>query len=373
MTSYALVEEATRRKEDFSNHFAHLMLAGASDDDEVERILREEPGSRGLLLINDQPEHKRYRSMVNAVFAQGRIADLGPTIERLVDELIDAMAAKGEADFVNEFAVLLPTYVIADILGMERKDYHLVRIWSDSIIRIISRMGTQEELEEAAHHVVTFRRVIRDMVRQRREAPSDDLISSLVNVRIDGMPALTDEEASGLTLEIAVAGNETTRNTLMSGLVTLMRHPDQLQDLIDDPSLVPNAVEELLRYETPATSMWRIAAHHTELGGVAIPAGTEVLLRFDGANRDPQKFEEPHRFDIRRKNARAHVAFGAPGIHRCLGQMLARKELTIAIPRLLTRLRNLRVAGGSDTAYWPGLLHRGIGHLNIAFDPVAQA
>jgi cytochrome P450 len=184
------------------------------------------------------------------------------------------------------------------------------------------------------------------------------------------MEPLTDAEIAPITFEIAVAGNETTRNTLMSGIVRLINHPDQMQALKDDPSLAANAVEELLRYETPATSMWRVATRDAVLGDVTIPQGSEVLLRFDAGNRDPARFEDPDRFDIRRKNARMHLAFGAPGVHRCLGQMLARKEMVIAFPRLLNRLHNLRiVAEGSDINYWPGLLHRGIGAVRIAFDP----
>ena len=374
VTSAALVDEVTKRTEDFSSKFAHLLVAGDAANPEVAEILAQsgEGGATGLLLSSDDPEHRRYRALVNQVFAQGRVANLAPTVERIVDELLDAMVARGEANFVDDFAVLLPTYVIADILGLQRKDWPLVRTWSDSVIRIVSRMGTPQEEIAAAHDVVAFQRFIRQTVAARRADPRDDLISNLVNVRLDGLEPLTDVEAAALTFEISVAGNETTRNTLMSGLVQLLRHPDQMQALRDDPGLVANAVEELLRYETPATSMWRIAARDTELGGVKIPEGTELLLRYDAANRDPAKFPDPDAFDIRRKNARMHVAFGAPGVHRCLGQMLARKELSIAIPQLLGRLRNIRIVEGSDTAYWPGLLHRGIGSLHIAFDGVAR-
>jgi cytochrome P450 len=372
VTSAALVDEATKRADDFSSRFGHLTVSSDAANQEAMSILAGETGMSGLLLISDDPEHKRYRALVNQVFAQGRVAHLQPVIERIVDDLIDGMLAKGEADFVNDFAVLLPTYVIADVLGLGRQDWHLVRQWSDSVIRIVSRMGTPEEEVAAAHDAVAFFRYIRERIKERREAPSDDLISNLVNVRLDGMEPLTDDEAASLTFEISVAGNETTRNTLMSGLAQLLRHPDQLEALRDDPTLIANAIEELLRYETPATSMWRIAVRDTKLGDFSIPKGAELLLRYDAANRDPAKFEDPDAFDIRRKNARTHVAFGAPGIHRCLGQMLARKELAIAIPRLLSRLHNIRIAGDSDTAYWPGLLHRGIGSLHIAFDRERQ-
>jgi cytochrome P450 len=368
VTSAALVDEATKRADDFSSKFGHLTVSSDAANGEAMAILAAETGMSGLLLISDDPEHKRYRALVNQVFSQGRVAHLQPVIEQIVDNLIDVMLVKGEADFVNDFAVLLPTYVVADILGLGRQDWHLVRQWSDSVIRIVSRMGTPEEEVAAAHDAVAFFRYIRARIKERRETPSDDLISNLVNVRLDGMEPLTDDEAASLTFEISIAGNETTRNTLMSGLAQLLRHPDQLEALRNDPTLVANAVEELLRYETPATSMWRIATRDTMLGNVPIPKGAELLLRFDAANRDPARFPEPDAFDIRRKNARTHVAFGAPGIHRCLGQMLARKELAIALPRLLARLRNIRIIGDSDTAYWPGLLHRGIGSLHIAFD-----
>lgn len=371
VTSFAAVSEATKRVEDFSSQMGHLTNRPNMDNHEALAILAQvgKAGS-GLLLVSDDPDHKRYRALVNAVFAHGRIANLQPLIERIVTQLLDDMARKEEADFVNEFAVLLPTYVIADILGLDRDHWHLVRQWSDAAILLVSRMGTMAQEVEAAKQVVAFIRFIRERLALRRAEPADDLISNLVHVGVDGIPPLNDDEATALTLEIAVAGNETTRNTLMSGLVQLLRHPEQMEMLRADPSLIANAVEELLRYETPATSMWRIATRDTELAGTFIPEGAPVLLRFDAANRDPARFPEPDRFDITRKEARNHVAFGAPGVHRCLGQMLARKELAIALPALLARLNDIRILDGSDTSYWPGLLHRGITSLRIGYRAV---
>jgi len=370
VTSYALIEEASRRAADFSSNFGHMLITGGGDP-EVEAILKQDYIQPALLLISDDPEHKRYRALVNAVFAMGRIGNMAPIIERLVDELIDDFIEKGEVDFVNEFAILLPTYVIADILGLPRNRYKKVREWSDSIISIVSRMGTRDQQIVAARHVVEFRQFILKTIKERREQRSDDLISYLIDVRVEGFPPLTDEEIAPLAVELSVAGNETTRNTLMSGMARLInRHPDQLEAIRQDPSLINNAVEELLRYETPATSMWRIATRDTQLGGVDIPAGSAVLLRFDAGNRDEAKFENPDEFDIRRKNARLHQSFGGANIHRCLGQMLARKEMQIAFPKLFARLQNLRVIEeGSDTNYWPGLLHRGIGALRLGFTP----
>ncbi|HET8612474.1 MAG TPA: cytochrome P450 [Sphingomonas sp.] len=368
VTRLATIEQVARRTEDFSNDFVHLFAAGNMHS-EVAEILAQEKMRINLLLTTDDPEHKRYRALVNAVFATGRVSHLTPVIEALVDELIDGFIERGRCDFVNEFAVLLPTYIIADILGLPRDKYDKVKQWSDAVITIVGRVGTLEQEIAAAELMLEFRRYLRTTIEARRLEPRDDLLSNLVGVRLDGVAPLTDDEAGALAHEISVAGNETTRNTLMSGLVQLIRHPDQMHALINDPSLIDNAVEEILRYETPANSMWRIARRDLVLEGVEIPARATLLLRYDGGNRDPDRFEHPDRFDIRRRNARSHVAFGAPSVHRCLGQMLARKELTIAFPRLLERLKNLRIADGSDTRYQPSLMFHTIGGLNLEFAP----
>lgn len=368
VTDLALIEQVAKRIDIFSNDFVHLFAAGNMHP-EVAEILAAETMPINLLLVSDDPDHKRYRALVNAVFATGRVSHLSDVIEKLVDELIDAFIDKGHCDFVDEFAVLLPTYIIADILGLPRDMYGKVKQWSDAVITIVGRMGSKEEEIEAAALMLEFRRYLRETIGLRRTDPQDDLLSNLVGTRIDGVAPLTDDEAGALAFEISVAGNETTRNTLMSGLVQLLRHPDQLRALRDDPSLIDNAIEEILRYETPASSMWRIAREDCELGGVAIPAGATLLLRYDGGNRDPARFADPDAFDIRRKNARTHIAFGPPSVHRCLGQMLARKELSVAFRRLLARLDNIRIAEGSDVGYQPSLMFNTIGALHLTFDP----
>ncbi|MEO0033911.1 MAG: hypothetical protein RIS94_3669 [Pseudomonadota bacterium] len=369
VTDLRLIEETAKRTDDFSNRFGHLLMAGGGADPEVGAILASEPLEATLLLTTDDPDHQRFRALVNAAFASGRVAHMEDRIGALIDELIDDFIEEGHVDFVNRFAVLLPTYIIADILGLPREKYGKVKEWSDAVITVVGRTGTLEQERDCARLMVEMRRYMKDTVRARRAEPQDDLISNLVSARVDGVSPLTDDEAAALAFETAVAGNETTRNTLMSGMVQLLRHPDQMQALIDDPSLAANAVEEILRYETPASSMWRIARHDTTLGGVAIPDGATLLLRYDGGNRDPQRFEDPDRFDIRRRNARQHIAFGAPSMHRCLGQMLARKELTLAFPRLLERMKNIRLGADSAVDYLPSLLFHCIGSVWLDFDP----
>lgn len=368
VTQAKAVADCARRMEDFSSQFGHLLLAGNAYP-EVAEIMESEPLPSGLLLSSDDPDHKRFRAQVNAAFATGRVANMAPDIEVLCDELIDGFIERGSCDFVDEFAVLLPTYIIADILGMPREHFKRVKEWSDAVITVVGRMGTKEQEIEAAKLIAKTRRYIKDLVADRRENPRDDLISNLIHVDVEGVVPLTDIEVAALAFETSVAGNETTRNTMMSGLVQLLRHPDQLQALIDDPSLTANAVEEMLRYETPASSMWRIAHHDTELAGTKIPAGGVLLLRYDAASRDPALFENPEDFDITRKNAIRHFAFGAPSPHRCLGQMLARKEMNIAFPKLLSRMKNIKIAEGSQTDYLPSLLFHTIGSLNLEFDP----
>jgi cytochrome P450 len=371
VTDLAVIEEVAKRTDAFSNDFGHLFVAG-NGHPEVAAILDQEPLRATLLLGSDAPDHTRYRALVNAVFATGRVAHLAPLIDGLADELIDGFIEKGHCNFVDEFAVLLPTYIIADILGLPRDKYDLVKKWSDAVIMVVGRTGTKEDEIRAAHDIVDFRRYLRETVAARRIDPRDDLISNLVSVRADGVQPFDDIEATALAFEIAVAGNETTRNTLMGGLVQLIRHPDQMQALLADPTLVENAVEEILRYEAPASSMWRIALEDMTLAGTDIPAGATLLLRYDGGNRDPKRFEDPDRFDIRRKNARTHISFGAPSVHRCMGQMLARKELVIGFRKLLERVRNMQIAEGSNTSYQPSLLFHAIASLNLTFEPGAR-
>jgi cytochrome P450 len=370
VTTRALIQEVTQNPQVFSSEISHLLFEGVGHNPEADRLLVNSWNKPALLLTSNDPLHKRYRSLVNGVFTSVRVNKWSPAMQRIVDELIDDFIEKGECDFVREFAIHLPTYVISDIFGFERRNFDRVTAWSDAIIRRVSRMGTKEQEVEATRMMLEMEQFIDAEIYKRRMHPGDDLISALIQVRVQGEAPLTDGEIGPLVREMTVAGNETTRNTLMSGIVRLLKNPAQLRALIDDESLIGNAVEELLRYETPASSLWRVTTQETVLAGVQIPKRAAVNLRFDSANRDEDTFEDPERFDILRKNAREHIAFGAPGIHRCLGQMLARKELCIAIPTLLRRLRNLRVVPEkSDTAYWPGILHRGIGKVWLAFDP----
>ena len=244
---------------------------------------------------------------------------------------------------------------------------HKVTEWSDAIMVRVGKMATKHQEIEAARQIVELHKFILGLIRARRSKRTDDLLSNAMYADTDGELPLSDEELLSFVQEVLVAGNETTRNTLISGMTRFLQNPDQLRLLREDPSLAVNAVEEILRLETPASAMWRIATQDTTLGGVALPKGAIVSLRYDAANHDERQFVDPERFDIHRPNARSHVSF-SHGPHHCMGQHLARKELSIAFPRLLTRLEHVRmVPESSDVRVKPSVMIRARHELHIAF------
>jgi cytochrome P450 len=369
VTSYALVQEVGANPGLYSSEFAHVLFGGGSLNQEADRILEAVPCEPTMLLTTDDPIHKRRRALVSSAFTPRTIARMTESIAQLTDELIDNFIERGECDFVRDFAIHLPTYVIADILGVPRKYYDRVTEWSDAVILRVGKMATRDEEIAAAHRIVEFRQFILSIIKQRRTAPGDDLISLVMGAEAIAESPLTDPEVLAFVQEVLVAGNETTRNTLIGGLARLIRHPEQLSLLRDHPELTGNAVDEILRLETPASAMWRIATQETTLGGVRLPQGAVLSLRYDSANRDEGQFPNADDFDVRRTNARTHLAFSY-GTHHCMGQNLARKELAIALPRIVSRLQNLKIVPErSDLSYRPNVMIRALRGLYITFDP----
>jgi cytochrome P450 len=227
-------------------------------------------------------------------------------------------------------------------------------------------MISKERELECAADVVEFQHALKAKIDARRASPTDDLLSDLVNAQVDGERPLDDAELLSIIQQLMVAGNETTTSSLAGGLVQLIRNPDQADKVRANPSLVRNLVEEVLRTESPTAGLWRVVKHDTELGGVPVKGGTMLMLRFAAANRDPAKFEHPDRFDVERKNANAHLAFGR-GIHMCVGNMLSRKELAVAFDELLKRLDRIEIADEAALTYPPNMLLRGLSALPIRF------
>ena len=317
----------------------------------------------------DPPDHTRYRRMLNRVFSPRRVRDLVPHIEEVVNELIDAFAAKGECEFFREFAHPLPGTVIAEQLGLDRSEIGRFKRWGDAMLAPASRVLSEEELVacvelelEAQHHFAA-------VFEARRSDPRDDIMSSLVHAHEEGEgeEPLTMHELQDLMYQLLTGGFETITSGLAHAMWLLVRYPDQLALLRSEPDLMRGFVEEALRIESPVQGQPRITTRDTEVGGLPIPAGTIVVVRFGAANHDPAEFLAPDRFDIRRANAANHLAFGA-GPHYCIGAPLARQEIQLAFTILLQRLDDIELARPlPEPVHHPSLFYLPMRELPIRF------
>lgn len=313
----------------------------------------------GMHMLNaDPPDHTRLRRLVSAAFTVRRIQALRPRIERIADDLLDAMAGRDEVDLLDEFAFPLPIQVICELLGVPPADRNSFRAWSNTIV---AGATARAELPTAAAGLVGY---LRELIEVKRAEPADDLLSALIAVRDTG-DRLSQDELTSMGFLLLIAGHETTVTLLGNAVHALCRHPEQLDRLRADPALLPAAVEEFLRYESPVeTSTFRLASEPVRIGEVTIPAGDIVLVGLLAANRDDSRFPTADRLDFDRTD-NLHLAFGH-GIHHCLGAPLARLEAEVALGRLLPRFPALRLAVPSDELAWrPGSLIRGLCTLPV--------
>ena len=294
-------------------------------------------GSGEMLIGSDPPGHTRLRNLVNRAFTPAMVAALEPRIREVAAELLDRAGSPGEIELVAALANPLPVTIIAEILGVDpalRDDF---KRWSHSTVSGSpgSRTASDDERSRVSKDRQEFSDYFRRAIEERRREPREDLISALVRAE-DEEHALTADEVLAFTQLLLIAGNETTTNLIGNMVLALLEHPEQLQRVMDDRSLIPNTVEEALRYDSPVQFLFRVAAHDVELAGTTIKQGTAVLPLYASANRDERKFPDPDRFDVTR-NAQGHLAFGY-GIHFCLGAPLARLEAKVALEELLTRI-----------------------------------
>jgi cytochrome P450 len=318
------------------------------------------------MVFRDPPDHTRLRRLFNKAFTPTSVSNLRPSIENIVAHLIDGMEAKarrGETvDYIADFAYPLPASVIMDLLGVPRTDLGRVKLWSDDIALFI---GTAQvagnkylRAESGAKAMSDY---FRSLVEARTAEPHDDMISHLVLAR-DDRDALTTDEIIGTCILLLFAGHETTTNLIGNGFLYSMRHRDQWERLVADPSLAGSAVEEYLRYDGPSGALARVAAADLEMGGKTIREGQRLFAFMNSANRDPEAFADPDRFDISRE-PNVHLTFGH-GIHFCLGAPLARLEAQIAATRLAERLPDVRLSGG-DPEWHDSLILRGVKRLPV--------
>jgi cytochrome P450 len=348
--------------------------------DDVQRVLSEHatfssriggdnPSETGQLfaasLINtDPPRHRQLRSLVSQAFTPRSVEALGPRISELTDELLDPVAGAGAADLIDQLAYPLPVIVIAELMGIPAADRDRFKQWSDVIVSQ-TRPGADETGHMAAHREMA--EYFTGMIEQRRRRPGNDLISGLLAAEIDGQK-LSVIELLGFCALLLVAGNETTTNLIGNAVLCFTEAPGTAERLIAEPALLPQAIEEVLRYRSPVQSMYRISAVDTTLRGVPIPAGSPIVAWIGSANRDGEQFPRPEVFDVGRSPNR-HLAFGQ-GIHFCLGAPLARLESRIALQAVLSRLPGLAVDPEAQLERMESTIVYGVKQLPVSWQAV---
>lgn len=317
--------------------------------------------------LNDQgmldlepPDHTRIRRLVSKAFTPRRVENLVPAVRRIAAGLVAGLRADGGGDLIARVAEPLPVAVIAEMLGVPEPDRAPLRPWSADICGMYELNPSEETARRAVRASAEFSDYLRGLIAERRGAPGDDLISGLIAAHDEG-ESLTEQEMVSTCVLLLNAGHEATVNTTGNGWWTLFRHPDQLALLRADPSLLPGAVEEMLRYDTPLQLFERWVLDDVEIAGTVVPRGSELALLFGSANRDPARVPDPDRFDITRAES-PHVTFGA-GIHYCLGAPLARLELAVSFGTVLKEIPGLRLV--REPEWKPGFVIRGLEELLV--------
>lgn len=307
------------------------------------------------LLNLDGADHTRIRGLVNKAFTPRRVAALRPRIETLVEEQLAAAAKRGDFELVRDLAHPLPVIVIAELLGVPAEDRDKFRAWSNGVVQILDPLSAERGMARAREAASALASYFRVMLALRRAQPRDDLLSAMIAAEQDGR-VLGEGDLLALCTLLLAAGHETTTNLIANAVLALLRFPDQAERLRAEPGLMPTAVEEFLRFDSPVQFTDRVALEAVEFAGQRIPRGRPVGLLLAAANHDPAQFAAPHRLDVGRADNR-HVAFGG-GPHFCLGAPLARLEAEVAIGALLRRFPNLR-GDASAVAYRASVLLRG--------------
>lgn len=340
------------------------------------------------LIDEDEPRHAEMRGLINRGFTPRMVKKWEQVFRAITDEALDAVAHRGECDFVEDIAVPLPLILIAEMIGIRKEDRERFHQWSDAMIASQGNLDKPEVVAASGKAALEYITYVTEVIESRRKEPKEDLISILVRARDAGVlrqlepsgmeaiieatgqdRAMSNDELIKLCILLMVAGNETTRNGLSGGMQLLIENPDARRRLVEDPSLIPDAVEEMLRLTSPVLSFQRTATQDTEIRGVPIAAGQKVLMIYGSANRDERQFENPDVFDIERRAQ--HLAFGI-GNHFCLGANLARMELRVAFGELLRRFPDMEYSQGGPE-FGLSALVRSVKHLHVRFTAESAA
>ena len=318
------------------------------------------------MLFLDPPDHTRLRALASAAFTPRRVEQLRSHIQDVMSTLLDAVVGKGHMDVIKDFAAPAPAIVTAELLGVPSRDHIQLKTWSQDFAEMLGNFQ---------HNPDRYPRVLRSVenlcsyfqteMREQRTCPRDGLIRAMMEAEVDGT-SLTEEEIVANLIVTMVGGQETTTNLIGNGLLTLLRHPEEMERLRNDSSLIPSAVEELLRYESPSQHTARLAPADAQLGNRQIRKRQAVIAVMGAGNRDPERFEEPDRLDLARRDNR-HLAFGWAA-HFCFGAALARLEGQIAFETLLRRLPDLKLDSKATLQWRHNLGLRGLTALPVTFD-----
>jgi cytochrome P450 family 142 subfamily A polypeptide 1 len=337
------------------------------------------------LIDEDEPRHTSLRRLINRGFTPRMVAKLEEVFRQITTDAIDEIAGKGECDFVADIAVPLPLILIAEMLGIRKQDRDRFHHWSDTMIAADGNLDVPEIAQKAGDSFMEYSAYVTEIIEDRRANPRDDLVSILVGAKDQGIlktferthspdreddeeyVELANDELIKLMVVLLVAGNETTRNGISGSMQILIEQPDVRRQLIEDPSLIPTAVEEMLRMVTPVQSFSRTATRDSELRGKKIARGQTVFMLYPSANRDADEFEDPDTFKIDRNPH--HLAFGI-GNHFCMGANLARMELRVALEELLRRIPDMEYTDGGPVLV-PSPLVRTCSRMRVKFTPEA--
>lgn len=368
VTRYEDVKQIAADPQTFSNKTGLLGQRASLAKEEVSKLYQEHGFPPiDTLVTNDPPDHRRYRSLVDKVFSARRVKDAEPAIQAAIDELIDGFPTES-FDFGERFATALPVRIIAEQLGVPRERSVDFKRWSDALINSANQGLSYEQEIDCAKGIVEMQAFFRDEVAKARANPSGSLLSALANTENDFGEEMSVAEVVSLLQQVLVAGNETTTNATASGLYRLTQDPQLQARLRTAPDLIPTFVEEVLRLDSPLQGLFRRATRDTDIGGIPVPEGAILNIRWGAANRDPSQWEHATELDLDRSRI-PHVAFGY-GIHFCIGNQLARSEMRLAFQRLLAGSSSITLADGPEAVTrLPHFIAYGVRRLMIDFVP----
>lgn len=360
ITSYAGVSSGLANRDLSSERALQTSVMGTSEWTDVSPLFQ---AISHLMFYADPPKHTQIRALVSKALSARMVEAWRGHIQQIVDDQLDRVQAQCYMDVIKDLAFPLPARVIADMLGIPEGDRSQFKRWSDDLADFLGNPPTLTQCQHLLHSLQDFTAYFRGIVAEHRMHPKGDLVDALLQSET-GENALTEEELLMNCVGLFTGGHETTTNAIGNGLLALLRHPTEFQNLRADPSLIEGAVEELLRYDSPVQFTARVAKQATEIEGKKIYKGQSVMLMLGAANRDPQRFHDPDVLDLRRQNNR-HLAFGH-NIHYCIGAPIARLELQIALNTLLQRMPNLHLAN-QEIEWQENLSFHGVKALQVTF------